>query len=255
MNNTNNSTGPNGHNLTNPSQVEMTGDGPGRIMVPDLINPLIKWSQNDKATLEATISLFTDFIMFTKYKEGEVTDNYCVHPAQVAAALAGIDLSSGLLPQNCLFWSKKDGFDRLGVYIPPQLRYVTLRNEARAWRVPMPGLIMIGHDYNYSLWAVKVAPTDLKVPLFLAPCPNIHPGGVCQGNAPFPRAGTTTMWQAVDVFFSSKFNRDLGNKKSKKFPENIVDGWEALHQADAETYPLDDLEPANLTLERVIHAV
>jgi hypothetical protein len=222
--------------------------------VPDLIFPHIKWRDDDHASLEGRLDLFTDFIVLSKFRKGEVTEQYVVDPAEMAAAIAGISLNSGLLPHDCLFWSKKDGYDRLGIYIPPQVWPVVVRGEAQAWRVPLPGLVFVGHDYDYSLWAVAERPADRRAPLYLAPCPNVHPQGVCRGNVPFPRAGTTTVWQAVEAFFASKFNRDLSDGKSRAYPNCVLDQWQALHQAGAETYPLDDLILTNLTLGRLIDA-
>lgn len=245
---------PNGHSNPGDPQPTPQVQPATRMLVPDLVYPGVKWQPEDYASLQGRLDLFDDFIVLTKFNRGAMTESYVVDPAEVAAALAGIDLNSGLLPDSCLFWSKKDGYDRLGIYIPPQVRLVTVRNESGAWRIPMPGLIFLGHDYNYSVWAVKERPTDTRTPLFMAPCPNVHPEGVCRGNAPFPRAGTTTIWQAVDAFFSSRFNHDLANQKSKAFPDDVLDQWRLLNQANAEIYPLDDLLPVNLTLGRLIDA-
>ena len=171
----------------------------------------------------------------------------------MAATLSGVTLSSGLLPRDSLFWSKKEGQDRLGLYLPPQVWTVSVRDQTLAWRVPLPGLIFIGHGYDYSLWAVTERPTDVNARLYLAPCPNVHQG-ICRGNAPFPLAAPATMGQAVDAFFSSRFNRDLSNGKSKTHPDCILDQWQALHEAGVEAYPLDDLVDAHVTLGRLINA-
>jgi hypothetical protein len=244
-NSTGNSLSPNGRQ---PARSE------GLIAIPDLVYPGIRWADDDYARLEARLDLFTDFAVLSKFFAGEVSEKYVVDPAEVAAALAGLDLGSGLLPENCLFWSKKGGWDRLGIYVPPRAWLVTVRDEPQAWRVPLPGLVFTGHEYNYSLWAVTERPASRQAPLYLVPCPNVSGEGVCRGSAPFPRAGTTSLWQAVDVFFSSKFNRDLSNAKSKVYPACILDQWRALHQAGAETYPLEDLVKTNLTLGSLIDA-
>lgn len=225
------------------------------VAIPDLVYPQVRWNDDDYARLEARLDLYTDFVVLSKFFAGEVSEKYVVDPAEVAAALAGIDLGSGLLPENCLFWSKRDGWDQLGIYLPPRTWLVTVRNEAQAWRIPLPGLVFTGHEYNYSLWAVTERPADAKTPLYLAPCPNVSLEGVCRGNAPFPRAGTLTIWQAVEVFFSSKFNRDLSNSKSKAHPACVLDQWRTLNQAGAESYPVEDLVQTRLTLGGLIKDV
>ena len=110
---------------------------------------------------------------------------------------------------------------------------------------------MVGYEYDYTLWAVTDRPTEENAPLYMAPCPNVHPEGVCRGNAPFPRAAPATIWQAVDVFFSSRFNRDLSNAKSKAYPDCVLDQWRVLHETGAERYPLADLVKTNLTLREL----
>jgi len=221
--------------------------------LPDLIYPAIRWDDDDYARLQARLDFFQDFIMLSKFERGEVTRQHIVDPAEVATALAGIDLNSGLLPPDVLFWSRRHGQVRLGLYLPPQIRLVTIRDEAQAWRVPLPGLIFVGHGYNYTAWAVTERPTSPETRLYMAPCPNVHPEGVCRGNAPFPQADPATIWHAVDIFFSSKFNRDLSNQKSQAYPNCVLDQWRALHQAEADVYPLDDLVKTHLTIGRLIH--
>lgn len=222
--------------------------------IPDLIYPGIRWEESDYARLQLRLDLYDDFVLLSKFKQGRESEQYIVDPAEMAAALAGINLNSGLLPRETLFWSKLNGQERLGVYIAPGIWPVTVRGEAGAWRVPLPGLIFVGHEYDYSVWAVVERPTAHNTPLYMAPCPNVHPEGVCRGNAPFPRAGAATIWQAVDVFFSSRFNRDLSNQKSKAYPDCVLDRWRVLHEAEADTYPPADLVQTSLTLGRLIDA-
>lgn len=245
---------PNGStvNLPNGRAVSVSN---GLVAIPDLIYPQIKWHDDDYARLEGRLDLYTDFVVLSKFFAGEVTEKYVVDPAEVAATLAGVDLGSGLLPEHCLFWSKRGGWDRLGIYLPPQAWLVTVRGEEHAWRVPLPGLVFTGREYDYSMWAVTERPAGRQAPLYLAPCPNVSLEGVCRGNAPFPRATTTTIWQAVDVFFGSKFNRDLSNQKSKAYPGCILDQWRILDQAGADTYPLADLVQTKYTLGSLIDDV
>jgi PRTRC genetic system protein B len=224
----------------------------GVVAIPDLFWPQIQWAESDYARLQGRLDLYSDFIILSKFLNGEVSQQYLVDPAEVAAALAGLNLTSNLLPENCLFWGKKNGADRLGIYLPPQVWLVTVRDEPLAWRVPLPGLIFTGHDYQYNLWAVSERPSDRQAPLYMAPCPNVQPEGVCRGNAPFPRAGATTIYQAVEAFFSSKFNRDLSNQKSQAYPDCVLDQWRTLHQAGAESYPAADLVKTTFTLGRLI---
>lgn len=225
--------------------------GPRPPALPDLIYPQRRWQDEDYAQLITRLDCFSDFIVLSKYRAGAVSEQFIVDPAELAAALSGITLSSGLLPRETLFWSKQAGQARLGIYVPPQVWTVSVRDEPEAWRVPLPGLIVVGHGYDYHLWAVTARPTDVTTRLYLAPCPNVHEG-VCRGSAPFPLAGPTTMVQAVEAFFGSRFNRDLSNGKSKTYPDCVLDQWRTLHQSQVESYPLADLVETPFTLRRLL---
>ncbi len=245
--------------------------------IPDLIYPDLVWREEDYSSLQVRLDMYEDHTWLKKFSGGQVRQKFIISPTETAAALAGLNLNSGFLPRQTLFWSKLEGQDRLGIYIPPKLWLVVARDgaagpephrarderltagpdgrpdeEGQAWRVPLPGLILVGHGYDYSLWAVTERPTDQNAPLYMAPCPNVHPEGVCRGNAPFPKAHAATIWQAVDVFFSSRFKRDLSDHKSVAYPDCVLDQWRALHEAGAESYPLGDMVRANLTLGRLI---
>lgn len=223
--------------------------------LPDLYLPEFKWDEADYASLEARLDLYSDFLLMTRFTAGQATDRFIVDPTDLAAALAGLNFNTGLLPENTLFWHRKDGQPGLGVYLPPHHRLVSIRAEARAWRIPLPGLVFAGRGYHYQIWAAPERPTRLDQPLYLAPLPNVSPEGVCLGNAPFPQAEPATIYQAVDTFFNSRFNHDLSNGKSRQFPDRIIDHWRVLHESQADTYPVEDLIGTNLTLGGLIHAL
>ncbi len=213
------------------------------VALPELpIFPDLELETDKYASLQARLDLYPDFIVMTKYDQGTPDNPYLVDPAETAAALAGISLGSGLLPPDTLFWSKVDGLPRLGVYIPDRVWTVAVRGHEEALHVPLPPLVFIGHRYDYSVWAVTERPTSENTPIYVAPVPNVaFDTGVCRGSAPFPQAGEATIWEGVDIFFSSRFNHDLAQKKSQAYPDNVVEQWLALSKAGVETYPLDDL--------------
>jgi hypothetical protein len=206
--------------------------------VPDLPYPALrKWGETGAARLAARLDLFTDFLVLSD-GTGEHT---IVDPADIATALAAVPAYSGFLPPGCLFWGQVAGRDHLAIYLEPQIRTLSVRGEPEAWQVPLPGLVFSGYEYEYRLWAVKERPAaGAPTALYRAPCPNVAEN-VCRGSAPFPPASTTTIWQAALVFFSSRFNPDLGEGKSQAYPDNILEQWRALHRAGAQSYPRNDL--------------
>lgn len=228
-----------------------------------LVFPGIAWGDADVARLRVRIELFDDLIVLAKFNQGQRVEHFVVDPEQLAIVLGGLSLGSALLPKNCLFWGKWQGADRLGVYVPPQVWPLTVREggqqahstgSGQAWRVPLPGLIFVGHEGDYWLWAVKERPDSAEIPLYIAPVPNISTKGVCHGNVRFPKAGCSTIWEAVERFFSSRFNHDLSRGKSRAYPDCVVEQWQALYTAQATVYPLDDLVEAGGTLGAILNA-
>jgi hypothetical protein len=239
--------------------------GPGLVnrftRLTDMIYPGIRWHEQDYATLHAQLSFYDDFIVMSRFRDGQVSRQQIVNPLDVTTALSNLALTSGLLPPGALFWGRSDGHERLGLYLPPQVWPVSVRDQdypdthGAAWQVPLPGLIFVGCHFDYSLWAVKEPPPlTPETVLYHAPTPNVAPDGVCRGSAPFPAATAATMLQAVEVFFRSRFNHDLSNGKSRKHSQRVLDHWYELNEAGLTEYPLDDLMPdQNRTLRWLTH--
>ncbi|GAB4430156.1 MAG: hypothetical protein Kow0031_10940 [Anaerolineae bacterium] len=233
--------------------INSTGDAEAPLVnrftrLTDMVYPGIRWHEQDYATLHARIDFYDDFLVMSRFRDGKTTRQQVVNPVDLTTALSSLSISSGLLPPGTLFWSRAQGHERLGLYLPPQVWVVSVRqqdypdSDGEAWQIPLPGLIFVGHNYNYSLWAVKDdPPLTPKTELFRAPTPNVSAEGVCRGSAPFPPAGATTMLAAAEVFFGSRFNHDLSDNKSRQHPLRVLDHWYELNQAGATEYPLDDL--------------
>ncbi len=212
----------------------------------------MKWEDDCYASLRVRFDLYDDQIFCTKYKKGLPEATYAVDPADLGAALGGLSIKTGLLPPNCLFWGRKDGLERLGIYVEPGVWRVAVQGHKEAWDIPLPGFVFIGVGRKYSLYAVKLPPTGPQAKLYEFPAPNMGAGGVCQGNAPFPLASGATIWDAVYVFFQSKFNKHLAGGRSQAYEDNILEMWEKLHATEAAAYPVIDLVSANKTLQGVI---
>lgn len=225
------------------------------IYAPRVIFPQLTLEPECYASLRMRLDLYDDMIMATHYDAGLPGATFAVDQADLGRALADITTSSGFLPPNCFFWQRKDGQDRLGIYVEPGLWAVSIQGDRETWHVPLPGFIFIGAGKTYSLYAVKLPPTTVETKLYHFPAPNLGGrGATCQGDAPFPLASGGTIWDAVYVFFQSEFNKHLINNKSQAHPGNILDMWSELNAAETPYYPVVDLVSANVTLEDVIDA-
>lgn len=175
------------------------------------------------------------------------------HADLLAARFSNRPVSSGLLPPNCLFWQQRAGRERIGIFIPPQMWDLRVAPTSAAnRRLPLPGLVFVGRETHYQLWAVKEAELTAQTVLYHAPVPNMD-RAVCTGNVEFPPAGAATIGRAVKAFFESDFNNHLIQGKSRKYPDNILRMWRVLHRARAKAYPLDDLVETRLILRKVMN--
>jgi hypothetical protein len=223
------------------------------VNAPTFIFPQFELADDCYARLRMQLNLYDDFILATRFSDGVPGATFVVEPTDLASVLADLPVRSGFLPQNCLFWSKRGGQERLAIYVEPKVWPVSVKQHRRTWHVPLPGFVFVGRNKEYVLYAVREAPVKPNTRLYNFPAPNIS-NGVCAGNAPFPVASGDTIWQAVDVFFQSGFNNHLDNGKSKQCLNSILDMWHHLNREKAESYPLNDLIFANITLANLINS-
>jgi hypothetical protein len=168
-----------------------------------------------------------------------------VSALDVAHTLAReLDLSTGLLPPDALWWAKTASGLRVAVWREPRMWTVRLRERydapPRRLRLPMPGLIFVCLPARQApyVFAAKRRPRSPDEPLYACPTFNVFPTGrVCTGSHTFP----LDLAKVPEAFFESHFSvtGDTARGKSKRHPEDIGLLWTELdRQPD---YPLDDL--------------
>lgn len=188
------------------------------------------------------IDFYTESVSFTKF-DGDISSHMMVSPMDIAHALASeLHYSTGLLPENALFWVNTNDGAVTAIYQAPRIRRVALQEKigepARRFTLPMPGLIFLCMAGNAPwLYAVKHRPTKEDDPIYKAPLANVFDTGkTCAGSQKY----TNNPLETVELFFTSFFTRgaDLGNR-SQKFPENVIHLWEFIDKKPE--FPLDDL--------------
>lgn len=227
------------------------GNGAG-LHVP--VFPGTRFDENEFAMLRGILKLYDDMIIQTRYDvAGQVVDEYIVDPMDIAMRLSGLAISTGPLPENCLFYQLRDGAKRIGILIKPRVWVVNISGEKQPWKVPLPAMVFVGAGDKYYLWALSGHNWPKpETELFRAPVSNVSDYGVCRGNVPFPAAAPDTIWQAWGLFIESEFNNHLDDGKSRQHKKAILKMWQELHEAEAEEYPRDDLVSAHKTLAGVI---
>jgi hypothetical protein len=191
------------------------------------------------------------------------------HPVSVhdvVSACTHVELSSGLLPTNTLFWKQRANQAMLGVYVPARRWHV--QTDDRTYHLPMPPFVFVGSGSSYRMFAVKKrpalststgsaqalskGPSSEAVSLYHAPCPNVHTtGGICQGNTPFPVCSPQTIQQALQLFLEgSLFNADLSQGKCQSHPDDVRSLWAELN--GHKRFPLSELVPAQMRLQTLL---
>ena len=155
-----------------------------------------------------------------------------------------LGFSSGLLPQEALWWCQGETGQVVALWRPPQVWSVALQREAFApparLRLPMPGLVFVCSPGRAPwVYAAQERPDGPEQQLFRAPAFNVFGDGrVCPGSHRFPEE----VGLIPESFFQSYFSLtgDARNR-SQKHPDTLVTLWEELDGTAA--YPTEDLVP------------
>lgn len=200
---------------------------------------------------ELQLDIYPAGVVMTRRVHGRWR-SYPVAPEAVAQALAGLPLTSGLLPPGCLGWGTAAGAPFYVQYVAPRAVAlpVLAGGRRRRYRLTTPPLVWAGRGADYRIWALAEAghPTRPAAVLHAAPFPNCYAtGAICWGDADRPPAATAaTLEAALACFLGSQFSLHVDNGKSRRFPASVVAQWATL--TPTAPYPLDDLVPTAHTL-------
>lgn len=176
---------------------------------------------------------------------GKPTVTYPVNLNEVAAAFRFLGTTTGILPDDTLFYSQCAGTDRIGIYLSPGIRTLHFdlgKRKTTQLRVPMPGFVFIGERTLYWIFAVNARPADERTPLFNVPLPNVNlDGRICAGTVKFPACTSGTIHAAANLFFESAFNHDLANDKFRDLDDEEDEGHVAEFGADDEEEMMERL--------------
>jgi len=159
----------------------------------------------------------------------------------LALALAGIPMSTGLLPPNALFYTMVGATNFTGVYVPPAVH--ALRTPERIYHVPLPGMVFAGHGRTYELYALADDgwPTG-SAALHYPPLPNIfNNGAVCQGEMAFPECTPGNIWAVWEQYvIGSYFTGHIATGRTKS-TGSIFDVWAKLESEQVNQFPREEL--------------
>lgn len=193
--------------------------------------------------LRLRLDFHEESVVLRDFAREGVTGVRLVSALDIAHALAReLDLTSGLLPPDALWWARTGGGERLAVWRPLATWTVRLRERfgerPRRFRLPMPGLVFVCPAGSQAPWAFATPerPRKSADQLFRCPTMNVFPDGrVCTGTHAFPADPA----RVPEAFFESYFSRAEPGGKSRRHPDDVGRLWEEIDGQDA--FPLDDL--------------
>ena len=155
-----------------------------------------------------------------------------------------LGFSSGLLPEEALWWCQGETGQVVGLWRPPQVWSMAVQREAFApparLRLPMPGLVFVCSPGRAPwVYAALDRPAGPEQQLFRTPAFNVFGDGrVCPGSHRFPEE----VGLIPESFFQSYFSLTGDSRnRSMKHPDNLQALWEELDGTTA--YPTEDLVP------------
>ena len=208
-----------------------------------------RWSLPDEMDvprdeLKIQLEVYSETILLRGFEDGGGWVR-SVSADGIANALARhLGFSSGLLPQDALWWNQGQTGQVVALWRPPKVWPVALQQDAfkppARLRLPMPGLVFVCSPGRPPwVYAAASRPAQPEQELFRAPAFNIFADGrACPGSHTFPEE----VGLIPESFFQSFFSLtgDARNR-SKKHPHNLTALWEEI---DGQTeYPIDDLVP------------
>ena len=208
-----------------------------------------EWSlpvQDDlpRDTLQAQLEVYGETVLLRGF-EADRTWVRTVSADEIASVFTRhLGFSSGLLPENALWWNQGETGQVVALWRPPQVWAVALQREAfqspARLRLPMPGLVFVCSPGRAPwVYAALERPTDSEQQLYRAPAFNVfRDGRVCPGSHRFPEE----VGRIPESFFQSFFSLTGDSQgRSKQHPDNLQALWEEL-DGKAE-YPVEDLVP------------
>ena len=202
----------------------------------------------DDDPLRVRVDFHDECVVVRDYGDGRgTTRTKLVSALDVAHALAReLDLSTGVLPPDALWWANTSNGTRVAVWRAPRVWSVSLRETyegaPRTLRLPMPGLVFVCLPPPQApyVFAAPTRPAAASEQLYRCPTFNVFESGrVCVGSHKFPHDPA----RIPEAFFESHFSSaaDTMRGRSRRHPDNVGRLWTELDGRS--DYPMKDLVP------------
>jgi hypothetical protein len=195
-----------------------------------------------KDRLSLRLDFYTEAIVMQTFNNAEGSFRM-ISPHDLVKSLAQeLPFSSGLLPENVLWWMHDKEGAVTAIWVEPGIKRLALqldyKKPPKRYDVPLPGLIFLCRPASPPrVYAAYNRPRGLKDKVYKAPLANVYNDGrSCPGTNNYPQ----NVGGIPDSFFKSFFTKaaDLEGR-SKKHPKDITEMWKELD--GKKQYPLLDL--------------
>lgn len=196
----------------------------------------------DWQNIEAAIFIGANTYLYKRRdpKRPHVFQYKCLSPETLAAAFQIEQIDTGWLPPGLVRCGSNTRGNWAVFFVPPQCCSIAV--EATRLKVPLPGLVLLGCESQYWLWAICESQFDPQSKAHYAPLPNVHnTGKICWGSNKPPSLANQSIAQTWKLFIESPFNDHLVQGKSQKYPQTIVQQLRSLSKRNCKTYPDRDL--------------
>ena len=199
--------------------------------------------------LTARLNVYEETVTLELFDRG-MRDFRQVEAGAVMDALSSRQVNSGLLPENVLWWNKRESGEVLGLWRPPGVRELTLLEDpgrpAKRLKLPMPGLVFVCQSRRAPrVYAAKERPRHEEETLYRAPLPNIfRDGSSCGGTVNYPGMPERIPEEFLESWFQAE--GDL-RQRSLRHMDNVLRLWQELEGEAG--YPLGDLVPHGKLIE------
>lgn len=202
--------------------------------------------------LTCRLDFYNDSILLYTINKKAITTKQVSADDIVMALLSQVDMATGLLPDDTLWWNNGKNGLKIGLWRRPQVWKVALALKAfqspERFKLPMPGLIFVcSPGRTPTIFAAKKKPKSPKEHIYHAPLFNIFGNGnACPGTHKYP----AKVSDIPESFFLSFFSMEANySGRSKSHPDSLLALWKELD--GKKRFPLGDLVKAG-TLEDIM---
>lgn len=191
--------------------------------------------------------------IFKRFEDGKETAK-ALSSEQIAFAFRDYRTDTGWMTRNILRYCEEPEGNFFLSFEPAGMKTIFVESaegNVAEITIPLPTLILFGHERDFYLWAVKEKKPDQVSRLFVAPLPNIggnSNGRICFGSNEIPEARVETLDQVWQLIFQTPFNGDNSGKKCQSEPEDVRRLLFSLAQRNAKRFPNSELLELNATV-------